>query len=310
MRLFIIISILSLLFYKDSNAQNTNQGRPKVGLVLSGGGAKGFAHVGVIKAMEEAGLYPDYITGTSMGSIIGGLYAMGYSADEIKEIGLSIDWDKVLSNEISLDKVAIEEKDYYDRFIIELPFRNKKIGLPQGLIEGQELGLLLSKLMRPAHHIHDFDSLSIPFKCIAVDIENGEAHVLDSGSIVQSVRASMAIPTFFTPVLMNNTLYIDGGLLRNFPVDEVKEMGADIVIGVFVSNELSEKEDLNSMVNLLAQSAFVHSALDSEEQKKGVDIYIEPDISEYSTASFWSTDKIIASGELAGQENLNNWQIH
>ncbi len=299
------ILIFSLLIIFPSFSSVFGQAkleRPKVGLVLSGGGAKGMAHIGVIKAMEEAGLYPDYITGTSMGSIIGALYAIGYSADEIKEIALGIKWENVLTNDIPLDKVAFEEKPFYGRYFIELPFQGGKIGLPQGLIEGQELTMFLNKITRPAHGITDFHKLPIPFECVAANIETGEAVVLKSGSLPLAMRASMSIPTFFTPTTIDSTLYVDGGLLRNFPVQEALDMGADIIIGVFVSSDLEKKEDLTSMVSILSQSAFVFSAHDTNEQTKLVDIYIAPDLKGYSTASFWDGAAIIEQGEKAGAD--------
>ncbi|MCF6360842.1 MAG: patatin-like phospholipase family protein [Cyclobacteriaceae bacterium] len=303
MKKIALISIVLVFSLAVSNLlAQTKAQRPKVGLVLSGGGAKGMAHIGVIKAMEEAGLYPDYITGTSMGSIIGALYAIGYSADEIKELSLAIKWEDVLTNDIPLDKVAFEEKSFYGRYFIELPIQNKKIGLPQGLIEGQELTMLLNKITRPAHGITDFHKLPIPFECIAADIETGKAVVLKSGSLALAMRASMSIPTFFTPTTIDSTLYVDGGLIRNFPVQEAIDMGADIIIGVFVSSDLAKKEDLTNMVSILAQSAFVFSAHDSNEQTKLVDIYIEPDLTGYSTASFWDGAAIIKKGEEAGEK--------
>lgn len=177
--LLLILLLVGIVHF--SNGQQRQQ-RPKVGLVLSGGGAKGLAHIGVLKAMEEAGLYPDYITGTSMGSIIGALYAIGYSADEIKEIGLNINWDEVLSNDVALNRIAIEEKLYYGRFFAELPIRDGKVGLPQGVIDGQELTLLLNRLTRPAHGITDFHKLPIPYECMAADVESGESVILSKGS--------------------------------------------------------------------------------------------------------------------------------
>ncbi len=298
----VLLSILFFLPVFSNLFAQTKPQRPKVGLVLSGGGAKGMAHIGVIKAMEEAGLYPDYITGTSMGSIIGALYAIGYSADEIKEIALGIKWEDVLTNDIPLDKVAFEEKAFYGRYFIELPIKNKKIGLPQGLIEGQELTMFLNNVTRPAHGITDFHKLPIPFECVAADIETGKSVVLKNGSLPLAMRASMSIPTFFTPTLIDSTLYVDGGLLRNFPVQEALNMGADIIIGVFVSSDLDKKEDLTNMVSILSQSAFVFSAHDSNEQTKLVDIYIAPDLKGYSTGSFWDGAAIIAQGEKAGND--------
>lgn len=143
------ILLVFLLFWVLANDTQAQDTRPRIGLVLSGGGAKGMAHIGVIAAMEKAGIYPDYITGTSMGSIIGGLYAIGYSADDIDSIARQMDWSRLLSNEIPLNKVAFEEKSYYGRYIIEFPFRNKKLSLPRGLIEGQELTIQMSNMTRP-----------------------------------------------------------------------------------------------------------------------------------------------------------------
>jgi NTE family protein len=276
--------------------------RPKVGLVLSGGGAKGMAHIGVLKAMEEAGLYPDYVTGTSMGSIIGGLYAIGYSPADIDSIARSMDWSRLLSNEIPMNQVAFEEKFYYGRYIMEFPFRNKKLGLPKGLIEGQALTLQLSNMTRPVHHISDFHDFPIPFVCVGANIETGRAQVLNSGLLPEALRASMAIPTFFTPMEIDSNLYVDGGLIRNFPVQEVIDMGADIVIGVFVSSGLESKENLTSMISVLSQAAFIMSAHDQEQQMKLVDILVTPDLEGYSTGSFYSADPIIKQGEKAGQE--------
>jgi len=276
--------------------------RPKIGLVLSGGGAKGMAHVGVLKAMEKAGLTPDYITGTSMGSIVGGLYSIGYSADELETIIKNANWDELLSNDIPLDKVTIEEKKFYSRYIIEFPMDGLKIGLPKGLIEGQAIYELFLNLTRPVHHIRDFKNLPTPFLCVGADIGTGEPVKLDTGSLAMAMRASMAIPSFFTPVHWGDHLLVDGGLVRNFPVQEIIEMGADIVIGVFVSRDLTPADEINSMVDILSQSTFVMSALDSRKQIAMCDIYIEPDLEGYSTASFLDGDSIIARGEKAGEE--------
>ena len=254
------------------------------------------AHIGVLKAMEEAGIYPDYITGTSMGSIIGGLYAIGYSAADIDSIARQMNWSRLLSNEIPLNKVAFEEKSYYGRYIIEFPFRNKKLGLPRGLIEGQELTIQMSNMTRPAHHISDFNDFPIPFACIGANIETGKAKVLNTGLLPEALRASMAIPTFFTPMEIDSNIYVDGGLIRNFPVQEVIDMGADIIIGVSVSSGLEPRDKLNSMVAVLSQAAFIASALDTEEQIKLVDIMISPNLEGYSTGSFNSTYGIIKRG--------------
>jgi NTE family protein len=303
---FFLIVFFAFCFLATAiQAQDT---RPKIGLVLSGGGAKGMAHIGVLKAMEEAGIYPDYITGTSMGSIIGGLYAIGYSADDIDSIARNMDWSRLLTNAIPLNQVAFEEKSYYGRYIMEFPFRNKKLGLPKGLIEGQELTIQMSNMTRPAHHINDFNDFPIPFACIGANIETGRVKVLDSGLLPEALRASMAIPTFFTPMEIDSNIYVDGGIIRNFPVQEVIDMGADIVIGVSVSSGLEPKEKLNSMVSVLSQAAFLASSLDTEEQMKLVDIMISPNLEGFSTGSFSSAAGIMARGEEAGEEFLPVFQ--
>ena len=299
--LFISISIL-ILSQSFLSAQDNKDERPKVGLVLSGGGAKGMAHIGILRAMEKAGLTPDYITGTSMGSIVGGLYAIGYSADEIEEIASKIDWDVVLSNRIPLEEITIEEKEYYGRYLAELPFEGVKPGFPKGLIEGQQLSELLSRLTRPAHDIEDFNELPIPFACVGADIATGEPVLLNKGSLPQAIRASMAIPTVFTPVEIDGRLLVDGGLVRNFPVEEVINMGADIVIGVFVSSDLNTKDELDNLISVLTQAAFVTSAFDSRRQREKVDIYIEPSLKEYQTGSFKDWRQIIERGNEKGEE--------
>jgi len=272
------------------------QERPKIGLVLSGGGARGMAHIGVLKVLEQEGIIPDYITGTSMGSIIGGLYAIGYSADEIDSIASTMDWDRILSNQIDLNEVAFEEKPYYGRYIFDLPVDGFSPGLPKGVIEGQALTAKLSNLTRPAHSINDFSKLPIPFRCIATDIESGEKVVLKEGFLPEAIRASMAIPSIFTPVEIDGKLLVDGGLVRNFPVQDVIDMGADIVIGVFVSDDLLPKEKLNNMVDVLVQSAWVMSTYDTRKQRELCDLYIEPYLDGYGTYSFKFASELIERG--------------
>ena len=290
----IIVFQTGLLRAQDSE-------RPKIGVVLSGGGAKGVAHIGVLKAMEKAGIYPDYITGTSMGSIVGGLYAIGYSADQIDSIARAIDWSRLLSNNIPFNQVAYEEKPYYGRYFIEFPFRNGKFNLPRGVIEGQELNLQLSNMTRPVHHIEDFSDFPIPFACLGANVATGYADVFDSGVLPEALRASMAIPTFFTPVEIDSNLYIDGGIVRNFPVQEVIDMGADIVIGVSVSAGLDPLEKMGSMVAILSQAAFFASAHDTDEQVKLVDLMVVPDLQGYSTGSFGNIPEIIELGNNTGE---------
>ncbi|MDH4294980.1 MAG: patatin-like phospholipase family protein [Cyclobacteriaceae bacterium] len=277
------------------------QQRPKVGLVLSGGGAKGIAHIGILAAMEEAGLTPDYITGTSMGSIVGGLYAAGYSAAELKALVKRLDWGELLSNRIPFDKVTFEEKPYYGRYLLDFYVKGKKLQLPKGIIEGQGLMELFSSLTRPVHGITDFNNLPIPFACVGSNIVTGEPLLLNKGSLAMSMRASMAIPSIFTPVRIDDHLLVDGGLLRNMPVSEVIDMGADIIIGVFVSNDLDPEENLTSAVSILSQAAFITSAMDSRQQLAMCNVLIQPNLDGFATGSFNMASQILERGEEAGK---------
>jgi len=300
-----ILSILFLIFTSMHLAaqESTHQERPKIGLALSGGAAKGFAHIGVIKYLEELGIQVDYITGTSMGSIVGGLHAMGYNSDRMTKVASSQDWSTLLSGYIPLKDVAPLEKVYHQKFPFYLSYDNGGFSLPQGVINSQKLDLLLSGLFSPAYHITDFDNLQIPFRCVAVNIENGNVKVFDEGSLSRSIRASMAIPMVFNPEEIGGYLYVDGGLIRNFPVKEVIDMGADFVIGVFVGSELESKDQLSTMFDIFSQSTFMMSSLDSKEQSKYVDIQINPDVKSFNSFGFEDHTEIIRRGYHAAKAN-------
>jgi len=302
------VLLVFLLFNPGSIWNSPGQEQAKIGLVLSGGGAKGLAHIGILKSLEEAGITPDFITGTSMGSIMGGLYAIGYTADEIKHIVLEADWTQLLSNKCSLNEVVFEEKDYYNRYINELNLNGYKLELPKGLIEGQKLSNMLSKLTSPVHGLNDFSQLPIPYACVATDIETGLKVVLNSGSLARSMRASMAIPSIFTPVEINGKLLVDGGIVSNFPVEENLKMGADYIIGVFVGNQMLSKDEIKSPLSVLTQSAFIHASFDTEKQRKLVDIYIEPDLEGYGPGSFTDAAAIVEIGEKYGQLYLTEFK--
>ena len=275
--------------------------RPKIGLVLSGGAAKGIAHVGVLKVLEEAGIVPDIITGTSMGSIIGGLYAMGYSADMLEKLILRQDWGKVLSDKIPLNEVVFEEKPFFENQLIEVPFENWKIKVPSGLIYGQQIASLLTKLTLPAYTIDDFNHLPIPFVCVGADIIRGKSIPINGGYLQDAMRASMAIPTIFTPIARDSFLLVDGGLIHNFPVMEAKAMGADIIIGVYTGARRAEEAKLNNFASIITQSVFLLSIQDADAQMPYVDLYIEPDLTNYSAADFKNADSIMVRGERAAR---------
>ena len=275
--------------------------RPTIGVTLSGGGAKGLAHIGILKAIDSAGIKVDYITGTSMGSIIGGLYAAGYSAEQLEKIARKADWSEVLSNQSSLRAIVMEEKNEYSKYAIELPWVNHAFRLPSGVVEGEELWLKFSELFFPVYNIKDFSKFSIPFKCISADIETGEAVVSDSGEIVTAVRSSMAIPSLFTAIEHNGKRLIDGGVVRNFPVRDVKEMGADFVIGSRVSTGLLPKERVNNALQILMQIVFFKEAATSTEDIKLCDIYIHMPLLDYTAASFGRSHELLEYGLEQGR---------
>ena len=294
----LVLFILSISF-SESYAQELEKQRPKVGLVLSGGGAKGMAHVGVLKVLEEVGMPIDYIGGTSMGSIVGGFYAAGYSANQIDSIIHTINWDYLLSDGITRRELSITEKYDNDRFLLSFPFSKKGIKLPEGIIRGQHIESELTKLCTPVYNINDFNQLPIPFLCVAVDIEAEEKVVFKEGNLPNALRASMSIPSVFVPMEIDGRKYVDGGIIDNFPVGEVKKMGADIIIGVDVGHGSQEKKEAN-LITTLEDIIFLYSARLMEENKKSVDIYINPDLKGLGTSSFSDGDSLISYGESAG----------
>jgi NTE family protein len=276
--------------------------RPKIGLTLSGGAAKGLAHIGILKAIDSAGLNIDYLTGTSMGGILGALYAAGYSGSQIEQLARKVDWDILLSNQSSLRALLMAEKDEYSKYAVELPWVNNGFKLPTGVLQAEELWLKLSELFFPVHNIKDFDNFSIPFKCVGTDIATGEAVVMDKGEVVTAIRSSMAIPSLFTAVEYEGRRLVDGGIVRNFPVTDVKAMGADFVIGSQASTGLLPKEKLVNAFQILLQIAFLKEA---EENKRGVelcDIYIGMPLENYNAGSFNKSREILEFGLEEGRK--------
>jgi NTE family protein len=277
------------------NAQET-QTRPRVGLVLSGGGAHGIAHLGVIKVMEEAGLRPDIITGVSMGSIIGGLYSLGYSADSLQKILKGINWKIVLSNKIPENKVIFLEKDHFSNSAISLPLTSRKVVLPSGLINGQQAENMLSFYTWPAADINDFSKLPIPFLCVATDIINYRKVDLKTGYLSDAIRASFSVPSIFTPLKIDSLLLLDGGLIRNFAASEARDMGADIIIGSYVGFKGYKADKLQSVSGILEQIAMFRSLTDFENEKKLVNLLIRPNMDKLSVIQFDNVDSLVQRG--------------
>jgi len=292
--------LLLMLIAGEVFAQSPGR-RPRIGLTLSGGGAKGLAHIGILKAIDSAGLKIDYITGTSMGSILGALYAVGYPADSIEKIARRIDWDLLLSNQSTMRSMIMEEKDEYGKYDIELPWVNHWFRIATGVIEGQELWLKFAELFRPVYNIKDFHKFSIPFECVATDVSTGDAMVLDSGEIVSAIRSSMAIPSLFTAVKYNGRKLVDGGVVRNFPVQNVRDMGADLVIGSNVSGALRTSEQVTNAIQVLLQVAFCREAEDTRKQIPLCNIYVHQPLEKFGMGSFGEADQIIDTSITEGR---------
>lgn len=276
--------------------------RPKIGITLSGGGAKGLAHLGILKAIDSAGLKVDYVTGTSMGAILGGLYSVGYSADTLIRLVEEIDWDALFRNQTNLRSLLMEEKNEAYRYVVELPWINHRFHLSTGLLEGQELWLKFSELFFPVHNIKDFSKFSIPFRCISTDVGSGEAVVMKDGEVTNAIRSSMAIPSFFTAVDYDKGKLVDGGIVRNFPVRDVREMGADFVIGSNVASGLLPSDKIRNVFQILLQVAFYRESEDSKKEIPLCDIYIPFELENYNMGSFSEATAIIEKGMEEGRK--------
>ena len=282
-------------------AQNNNNIRPprlKVGVVLGGGGAKGASHIGVLKYLEEMGIPVDYVAGTSMGSIIGGFYAMGYSPDELTELIGGMDWSAYIGNKIDRSMMSEEMKRRNSTMQLQVPFSDKSLfdkdpnstfisQLPSAYVNNSSLINLFNDLCVGYQEEMDFNDLPIPFACVATDMITGDEVVLRSGSVPTAMRASMAIPGVFSPVQMDDKVLVDGGLVNNFPADVLREMGADIIIGVEVTSTKDVTiDDLQSLPQVFARLLINSTSAKRVENRELCDVHIIPDVSGYGMLSF------------------------
>lgn len=317
----ILIVLLAVVFsLYETSARNfesiTNASATdniKVGLVLCGGGAKGAAHIGVLKKLEEVGIRPDLIVGTSMGALIGGMYAMGYSADQLDSLVSNTDWDFLLSDGTKRSDAAFAKKKNDDIYLMNIPFYSLSSSikngedvsimknLPGGFISGNNVLNLLNGLAIGYQDSIKFNELPIPFACIATDLSTGEELVIKEGRLPLALRASMAIPGYFSPVEINGRVLVDGGVVNNFPVDVAREMGANVIIGVDVQTDLYGPEQLKSIDAVLFQLIGLLGNEKFLENKKHVDIYMKPDVSEFGTLSFTkdAIGQLVANGYKA-----------
>ena len=275
----------------------SQQKQPKIGLVLSGGGAKGLAHIGVLKEIDKAGLQIDYIGGTSMGAIIGGLYASGYSGIQIEKIADSLNLVNLLQDVLPRSSKPFFEKEFGEKHAIVLPINKRGIALPRAVSKGQKIVDLFSNLFSHLDTISDFKKLPIPFYCIATDAESGKMVVLEEGSLPLALRASSSFPTLLNPVELNNHLLIDGGIANNFPSDIMNGKDIDIIIGVDVQSGLIKREKLNSVVSILNQIISYDIYEQSKKAVEDSDIYIKPDISAFRVIDYNKSKEIIKKGD-------------
>ncbi len=293
-----------------NNTPDVTTHRRKVGLVLSGGGAKGVAHIGVIKVLEEAKIPIDYIAGTSMGAIIGGLYSIGYTSRELDSLVRNQDWLALLSDRISRNDKLLSEKEVTDTYLLSVALNlKKKFSIPAGVLAGQSVLNLLNEMTIGYHDDNlDFDSLPIPFACVSYDMVTGTQVVFRSGNLPTAIRASMSIPGAFAPVRKDSMVLVDGGIYNNFPVDIVKEMGAEIIIGVDLSGGVLDTDGLDSMLGLVDQITTFIGREKYGENKNMPDLYLHPDIEPYTAGSFnpEAIDSLLVRGERIARENWDN----
>jgi len=294
-----------ILCFGLSRAQNIKPDQPiKVGLVLSGGGAKGMAHIGALKVIEEAGITIDYIGGTSMGAIVGALYASGYSANELDSIFRQADFSDLIQDNLPRGAKTFYEKEDSERYALTLPFNKFKISFPKAISGGQKIYNELVRLLYHVKDVNDFNKLPIPFFCIATNMETGTEVLLNKGYLPEAVMASGTFPSLFEPAEVDGLILIDGGVLNNYPIMEVKQLGADIVIGVDVQHGLRDRESLKSATDILLQINNFRTIDDMKEKVKETDIYIRPDVDDFSVMDFDLAEAIIESGKLAGLEHF------
>ena len=283
----------------------SQQQKPKVALVLSGGGAKGIAHIPLLQTLDSLGIVPDLIVGNSMGSVVGGLYAMGYSGDSIANIVKEANWEQLIGGKVSLKNVSVEEKTEFGRYFVDFDYSQGKVKVGKFLLNDQNLRQFISLLTFPSYTIDDFDKLPIPFRAVATDIVKGKLVVLDKGSLALAMRASMSLPGVFSPVTYENSLLIDGAILNNFPVDVAKDLGADIIIGSDVGEGMMKQKELENISSLLFQAGMLSSHLKNPKNRALCDILINhADRLTYGTTDFEQSENIYKEGKLAVADNL------
>jgi NTE family protein len=306
---YLKLTVVCFLIFSSAHAQVINKtpyDNLKLGLVLSGGGARGLAHVGVLEVLDSLGIRPSYITGTSMGSIVGGLYSIGYSGKEIREIVTKLDWEPLLSDHRPLSGVDLKEKEILGRSMFSFSLKKKRFQLPSGILQGHHIIRMLDSLVSMKSVPKDFDQFPIPFRAITTDLMSGSTYVFDHGELSIAMRASMAIPTAFTPVRYQGKVLVDGGVIDNLPIEEIRNMGADVVLAVNVGYiEQPTEGDLSSLVGVLNKVSTLYGRNETFRTKKDADYLLQPNLKDYSITAFGKSSEIIQLGYLAAQQKAD-----
>lgn len=296
----------------EKPSQKETPSRPKIGLVFSGGGARGAAHVGVLKVLDAYGVPVDFIVGTSMGAIIGGLYASGMSAVDLERVLAEVDWSRLFDDRTSRKLRSFRRKRDDDFYLVKNSpgISWLHLDFPPGVLGGRRIDLMLKRYTLPVVSVRDFDALPIPFRAVATDLASGEKVVLDSGDLAMAMRASMSIPVVFAPREIEGRLLVDGGLSDNLPVDVARRMGAEVLIGVDVSSPLRGKDELGSVLDVTEQLTDIMTRRNMNEQLESLeaaDVLIEPNLGDLSMSSFERSKEAIAAGSRAAEAQRERW---
>jgi len=316
-----LLCLVSVFTSLQSPAQVATPSRPKIALVLSGGGARGFAHIGVIEWMEEHRIPVDIVTGTSMGGLIAGMYATGMTPAEAHHFITAVDWDKSLRPEPNYDQLSFRRKE--DRRAYQLGVAlGLKDGLsgPTGFNPGHGVALLFDRAAYGYSGMKTFDDMPIPFRCVATDLETGDPEVLQDGSLPMALRATMAVPGVFTPVELNGKLLVDGGMVDNIPSDIARDMGARIIIVVDVASELGSRKELSTLGGVIDQALDIATLENERRGLKLANVVVKPELRKFSASDFYSSEQIIHAGYEAAAKSMadlipyalpeDQWQQH
>lgn len=295
-KLFYLVTFLTyLMSYSQVKENLVIPKNPRIGLSLSGGGAKGFTHVGVLKVLDSLGVKIDYISGTSMGAIVGGLYAAGYTGKDIERVVMDTDFYSLITDPKPRQETSFFSKSV-DKYLLTVPLRNGKVSLPSSISTGQRNVYLLKELLKNVSNIDDFSKLPIPFMCVGTNIESGRMQIFEKGDLVSSILASSAFPSLLEPVKIGDSIYVDGAMSVNYPSKPLKDKGIDIVIGVDLNQPLAKRENLNSVISIMNQIIDFGIKKETINQYKYTDINIKPDLSGITATSYDNKRQILDSG--------------